>query len=333
MKYMIEATIEGELYLEAPESVVEIEREGVRFEFRSDKQSKLVVIAVTVQVPGAAAEISHARFGPKPTDPNHAPPLTFHVGGNTDEMARRHLLALESVLSYATRQTNPLVAVDSWEAPFSLIPETPEESGRVQVGPISVSTSRKRRQATVTKQFLLDVVQGTARYGDLVESMAFLRDGTNRQLDGEFIQAFYAFYFIIEGLYADGRSSEPEILRRFSASQRFSAACEAAVKSYFDPKTLRAREVEVLRPLMAGYKCLETIEGLQQFLIRMRQQLHHFSRRSTRLQPHPFSQQVFEPLADLTRFVATRCLELEMEALDRTVQRSSEGSRGGGQKP
>ncbi len=30
--------------------------------------------------------------------------------------------------------------------------------------------------------------------------MAFLRDGTNRQLDGEFIQAFYAYNFIIEGL-------------------------------------------------------------------------------------------------------------------------------------
>jgi hypothetical protein len=51
----------------------------------------------------------------------------------------------------------------------------------------------------------------------------------------------------------------------------------------------------------------------------MRQQLHHFSRRSTKLQPHPFNQQDFEPLADLTRFVAKLCLELERKALDREV--------------
>jgi hypothetical protein len=147
-----------------------------------------------------------------------------------------------------------------------------------------------------------------------------VRNGTNRQVDGEFIQAFYAFYFIIEGLYADGRSSEQEILKQFSASEKLSAACHATIRSYFGPKTPRNKEVAVLRPLMSGYHCPETAEGLQRFLIRMRQQLHHFSRRSTKLQPHPFNQQAFKPLADLTRFVAKLCLELERQALDRKHQ-------------
>ena len=49
----------------------------------------------------------------------------------------------------------------------------------------------------------------------------------------------------------------------------------------------------------------------------MRQQLHHFSRRSTKLQPHPFNQQAFEPLADLTRLAAKLSIELEKQEIDR----------------
>lgn len=261
----------------------------------------------------------HATFGAKPDDPKRAPPLTVHVDPAVDEAARRYLLAVESVLSYATDASNPLVSVNAWEGATSLIPETPAENERVHAWGISVSKSGQRRPATVTPRFLTDVIEGTARYGDLVESMAFLRDGTNRQLDGEFIQAFYAYYFIIEGLYAGGRSGEQEIMKRFAKSRTFSTACKATVKSYFAAGTLRAKEVSVLRPLMASCRCSETAKGLQRFLIRMRQQLHHFSRQSTKLQPHPFNQQAFEPLADLTRLVAKLSIELEKREIDRTA--------------
>ena len=261
----------------------------------------------------------HATFGAKPDDLDRASPLTIHVEPAVDEAARRYLLAVESVLSYATDASNALVSVNAWEGATSLIPETPEENERVQAWGISVSKSGQRRPATVTPRFLTDVIERTGRYGDLVESMAFLRDGTNRQLDGEFIQAFYAYYFIIEGLYAGGRSSEQEIIRRFAQSRTFSTACEAAVRSYFATGTPRAKEVSVLRPLMASYRCSETAAGLQRFLIRMRQQLHHFSRQSTKLQPHPFNQEAFEPLADLTRLVAKLSIELEMKEIDKTA--------------
>jgi hypothetical protein len=317
VKYSIEATVDGELYLEAPKTVVTIERKDIQYEFRSDEKSRVNVIAVILAVPSAAAASMHATFGAEPDDPNRARPLTVHIDAAVDEAARRWLLAVESVLSYATDGGNPLVNVNGWEGATSLIPETPEESERVQAWGISVSKTRHRRPATITPRFLSDVIDGTARYGDLIESMAFLRDGTNRQLDGEFIQAFYAYYFIIEGLYAGGRSDEKEILKRFAKSRTFSTACAAAVKSYFAANTPRTRQVSVLRPLMASYRCSETAEGLQRFLIRMRQQLHHFSRRSTKLQPHPFNQQAFEPLADLTRLVAKLSIELERQDIDR----------------
>jgi hypothetical protein len=264
----------------------------------------------------------HATFGPKPSDPRRAPPLTVHVDPAVDEAARRCLQAVESVLSYATDSGNPLVRINAWEGATSLIPEAPEEKERVQARGISVARTTQRRPATVTPRFLSDVIEKTSRYGDLVESMAFMRDGTNRLLDGEFIQAFYAYYFIIEGLYAAGRSGEQQIMKRFAKSQTFCSVCEATVSAYFGAGTPRSKEVAVLRPLMASYRCSETVDGLQRFLIRMRQQLHHFSRRSTKLQPHPFNQGAFAPLADLTRLVAKLALEFELKEIDRNASSS-----------
>lgn len=311
MKYSIEATVEGELFLEDPNVTVAIDRPDVRYEFRSDEKARLTTIAVISTMSDAAAVTSHATFGPKPDDPRQAPPLTVDVDHDADVAARRHLLTVESVLSYATDDGNPLIGVNAWEGAMILMPETPEERARVQIDRISVKRTVRRRPSTVTQRFLADVIVGTGRYGDLIEPMAFLRDGTNRQLAGEFIQAFYAYYFIIEGLYAGGRSSGPEILKSFAESQLFAVTCQTVVNSYFGPNTPRKKQVSVLRPLMTDYRCPETAEGLQRFLVRMRQQLHHFSRRSTKLQPHPFNQQAFEPLADLTRFVAKVSIERE----------------------
>ena len=291
----------------------------VRYEFRSDNKGRLNVIAVVLAAPPAAAATMHATFGAKPDDPHRAPPLTVHADPAVDVAARRYLLAVESVLSYAADASNALVSVDAWGGATSLIPETPQEKERVQAWGISVSTNGQRRPATVTPRFLTDVVEGTDRYGDLVESMAFLRDGTNRQLDGEFIQAFYAYYFIIEGLFADGRSSEQEIMKRFAKSRTFSTVCESAVGSYFAVGTPRAKEVSVLRPLMASYRCSETADGLQRFLIRMRQQLHHFLDRARSCSRTRSTSKAFEPLADLTRLVARLAIELEKQEIDRTV--------------
>jgi hypothetical protein len=316
VKYSIQADVVGELYLEQPNTVVRINVADAVYEFRSDEVGRLSAITVTVAVPPSISPTMHATFGPQPEDPCVARPLTVHVDPLVDEDARRRLLGVESLLSHMTDVGNPLVSVNAWEGATTLVPETPEEQERVQVWGISVGRSPQRRRTRISQQVLAAAVAGSARYGDLVESMAFMRDGTNRQIDGEFIQAFYSYYFVIEGLYADGRSSEPEILKRFAMSPVFRLACRAAAASYFGPNTPRTQEVAVLRPLMASYKCAETPEGLQRFFIRMRQQLHHFSRRSSKMQPHPFNQQAFEPIADLTRFVARLAIELEVKRID-----------------
>ena len=88
MKYSIEAAVEGDLYLEAPKTVVAIDRPGVRYEFRSDDKGRVNVIAVVLEVPPAAAATMHATFGPSRATPaarllSHSmstPPWTKQLG-------------------------------------------------------------------------------------------------------------------------------------------------------------------------------------------------------------------------------------------------------------
>ncbi len=180
---------------------------------------------------------------------------------------------------------------------MSLIPETPEENERVQAWGISVSEGVQRRPVVLTRGVLTDVIEGTDRYGDLIEAMAFLRDGTNRRLDGEFIQAFYAYYFIIEGLYAGGRSSEQEIrkrvrqvanvLNRLRGGGHVLLRRRHATKGGLDSAPADGQLSVQRKPPRAP--ALDSDAAAPSSL----------SRQSTKLQPHPFNQQAFEPLADL----------------------------------
>ena len=60
MKYSIEAALEGELYLEAPNTVVAIDGFNLRFEFGSDENARVKCVSVVLPVPPSLAESMHA---------------------------------------------------------------------------------------------------------------------------------------------------------------------------------------------------------------------------------------------------------------------------------
>ena len=315
VKYSIRAKVEGLLFLDEPNSSVIAEADGVVFELTSDSQRRIHSVSVCLQVPPEAAKRMHASFGPKPSDPNCAPPLTIDVDPQVDDAAQRHLQTIESVMSFMA-QNHPLVRIRWSEGALSLVPENDEEQKRVQVEGFQISTSFPRLPTIVRLDFFQDVVSRASRYGDLVEPMAFLREGTNREADGDFIRAFYSYYFVLEGLYAQGRSNEHGVLAAFAKSVILTNVCTAVLNSFFRPGGPTDEDVKKLAPLLAAQKCDMTVEGLQRFLVRMRNQLHHFSRKSTRAQPHPFNQAAFTSVAHLAGFVATVALRLEQLKID-----------------
>ena len=48
--------------------------------------------------------------------------------------------------------------------------------------------------------------------------MSFWREGSNDFEEGHFINAFYNFYFVLEGMYADGKFKTDPVVAEFKKS-------------------------------------------------------------------------------------------------------------------
>jgi len=116
-----------------------------------------------------------------------------------------------------------------------------------------------------------------------------------------YVQAFYSFYFVIEGLFAGGKTGEKAVLKEFSKSMEFSQIAKDQLESIFKEPRHRAS----LKKLFAEEGCSTDAPGLQQFLYKIRGNLHHYARRSPKTRGTPFNQKEYESIALLTMLIAT----------------------------
>jgi hypothetical protein len=125
----------------------------------------------------------------------------------------------------------------------------------------------------------------------------------------QYVAAFYQFYFIVEDLYADGKTSEKEVVKAFAASDDFTSILAMAVQNF---SKATDRHSEILKRVMRAEKCEVTVEGLRTFLFRIRGHLHHYSARSTKPKGTSFNQREFETVALLGMLIARRAIDVQI---------------------
>lgn len=173
------------------------------------------------------------------------------------------------------------------------IAESPEERTHLPVFAISRSMSYERRPLPFEPALLAQLVVAEQSKRWLVIPMSFLREGQNDYEAHRYINAFYNFYFFIEDLYGQGKTKNRQILEMFKSSRELVAA---ARKAYSECATDPSKR-ESLANLMSRVGGTTTPNGLLEFLVAMRGELHHFSRKSTRPKGHPLNHHEFQPLA------------------------------------
>lgn len=183
------------------------------------------------------------------------------------------------------------------------IAESEAEKGRIPVSSVSSRLAYERRPIP----FNLGIVQQLLEAEDakrwLVIPMSFLREGQNDYAAHRYVNAFYNFYFFLEDLFGHGKTKNRRVLEMFRSSEELKAA---TVKAYQHSSADRHKR-ESLERLMAKVGGDTTADGLLEFLVMMRGELHHFSRKSSRPKGHPFNQYEFQPLAF---FVLAICLNV-----------------------
>jgi hypothetical protein len=184
------------------------------------------------------------------------------------------------------------------------IPESAEEEGLLPRAYLRGTFGKPTLTRPIPIEAAREIVRLSLLPSDELPIMAFWREGKNEYQEKRYLQAFYNYYFVIEGLFANGQFTKRGVLKAFSESTEMSIVTDLALRS---AKSRHPRLWPDVLALFGRYKCVETREGAQELLFLLRGELHHFAMNRGRLQPNPLLQEQFEApawLAQQFAFVA-----------------------------
>ena len=150
------------------------------------------------------------------------------------------------------------------------------------------------------QSFVQLTFQGLASH-HLTTIASFWREGENEMFSGRFINAFYNFYFVLEGLYGNGKWNNREIEAEFKSSSELGASIDACQRA--PHQTNHIQQIFDMLPDQKK-RSLPTHDTLIELIIRTRNRLHHFSNDPKKVHGSPLNHAKYEGIAVLVRFLA-----------------------------
>jgi hypothetical protein len=294
MKLSVKCDVESDVILTRR---LELKTEDLTLCFEVDKQGRWILIELRAQL----ADPSQMKWGLQPVpDPRSWNEAPYNVVGEFEprlyENVIQKLQALESTLSvfFPVRSVNwryPTVAV-IFEEGDSEDPNMRDlqsiRLGRQKLGPIKASE----------KPFV-QIIGLALKSQPLVIIESFWREGENDWVSGKFINAFFNFYFVLEGLYGQRNTKNRLVKKAFLASEELKTSIQAFLvdQHAMDPLTQLVKMVNV------GDR-LPTAEELVGLLVSTRGTLHHFQNNPNRRQGSPLVHDEYHGIAYLARSLA-----------------------------
>ena len=216
--------------------------------------------------------------------------------------------ALESGLSCQC----PVSRIRWHSAKMQFIPETAEEREQIKVNDFHIvpGVDQPEEMSDFDSQKFLAGVHIADRCRDLVGPLSFLREGKNCLKEFRNIQAFFNFYFVLEGLYGDGQYEQKKIKPKFLHSKVLSSAIELEIRRGF-PRPFQGSNQNIETMLQRMNKPA-TVEGLVHLLVCTRGDLHHFLNPKRRAGT-PLTDDQYECLARLTGSITMTALSQEIQ--------------------
>jgi hypothetical protein len=240
--------------------------------------------------------------------------LRFGVNAEIVDRFLQLLQRLEARLAFASNGAVRRINWNDYEEHW--VAETQGEEAQIEIRRLS---RRSDGYGTHRVEMPADIIVGlTAKSLDqhfLVGPMSIWQEAHADFEKMRYIQAFHGFYLVIEGLFAEGKSAEKEVMAKFLQSFLL---VEATAKMMV-PVRGDQRHWSNLLPLFQSEGIpSDTEEGVLRLMFRMRGHLRHYSISSRKPQPLPFDQRRYESLAWMSSGIAHACL-LQLDAGTRTL--------------
>jgi hypothetical protein len=148
------------------------------------------------------------------------------------------------------------------EATFSWVPETDEETARLLSLSMSFSYGFRGQDEVKYDPLVLEqMISCYTRDRDLTVPMAFLREGIRHHDELQFINAFFNFYFFLEGLFGRGKTKNSHVEAEFLASPQLCKAAAEALRN-LGAKSTHPKHLDALRAWLDRRRLPESAEGL-----------------------------------------------------------------------
>ncbi len=297
MIFRLHAALEGHLLVRVPFC---FRLHHLMFEIEVDESGLCTAVSVGVQVDPEAFRTTMS--------PSARPGVAVDIVIGGDRAVRASLVeALQRFESHVSFMTSGAVKRVRWDRPKQIwIPETAEEERMVGVFSTQFKPEYPVSQGAVRPDVLVGMAEQSQRLVDLAVLKAFWREGGDEFEHFRYVQAFYDYYFVLEGLYAQGRSSENQVLGAFASNDELHRICAEALANFAHLEDHTSR----LQQVLAEEGCSWSTQGLMRLIIRLRGRLHHYSPRSRKAQPTPFEQESFRSVALLVSHMATLAIAL-----------------------
>lgn len=196
-----------------------------------------------------------------------------------------------------------------WNEPnFDLICESAEEEQMAKI----VGSQWERQYPDNLVAFddydFSSIIDTKEKYAYLTIPMAFWREGKNDYNSFRYINSFYNFYYILEGIYGGGKTKNYAVEVEFKKSNEFCESVKLAIE-ILEKEPRHHNNINAM--LKFRNKDLD-LDGITHLLVKTRGDLHHFSGNSNKTQGTPFDHNKFESLAWVSLFLATSAISLKI---------------------
>ena len=261
MKYGLECPVTSRLKLPGEHTVSDNEQ---TMTFTPNATGVLARIKVVAPVPNPASFKTY-----KIIDTEHK---KFSVHVDHDEELHKRLMSfiqsVESVLGFYFDLSDI-----HWNQVEAFVePDSDEEAKQLEVLRwfLTQSIGGARREITLEQ---LDLAIVTAkRTTDLTTTLAFHREGSKDMRDLRYISAFFNFYFVLEGLFGNGKTKNDAVRAEFKRSTRLVAAIQGMIDKGLPPSY--GEDEGILERLRRMNKPC-TPESIIDLLVSTRGDVHH----------------------------------------------------------
>lgn len=214
---------------------------------------------------------------------------------------------LESILSF----NGEIVERIRWnQAKEEVICETEEERAATEIFSVHMTEEYDRVPVKINRASVGKLIDAKDRYDSLIVPMAFWREGLNDHHTFRYINAFFNFYFILEGLYGSGKTRNSDVEEQFAKSSELRASIESLIRNYKEDRHPYHRE-SLQKMLTARAKQFD-VDGVIHLLVKMRGELHHFTNNPNRPQGNPFTHKGYQSLSHMTLVLSYYAIQNQM---------------------